>query len=108
MREAIKNVVFWNYGRTTWQYDVLCLLILAFIFLTPPGWFNNGKEREPLVTPKISKMFVSTNQYSPYADENTRLRQIRELTGNNETQIVGWRERRDHNGNVTGYEVDVR
>jgi CDP-diacylglycerol---glycerol-3-phosphate 3-phosphatidyltransferase len=30
--------VFWTYERASWQYDVMVLLILAFIWLTPPGW----------------------------------------------------------------------
>lgn len=25
----------WDHERGTWQYDVLCLLIIAFIFLSP-------------------------------------------------------------------------
>lgn len=36
----IKKVVLWSYLRGTWQYDVLCILILAFIFLTPSSCFN--------------------------------------------------------------------
>ncbi len=36
----LKKIIFWTYGRTTWQYDVLCALILAFIFLTPKSWFD--------------------------------------------------------------------
>src|ERR1700754_694278 len=40
---AFKRVIFWSYARTTWQYDILCALILAFIFLTPKGWFEWGK-----------------------------------------------------------------
>ncbi len=39
---ALKNVLLWSYERGTWQYDVLCLLILAFIFLTPNSWFNRS------------------------------------------------------------------
>ena len=39
----MKNIINWNYERGTWQYDVLCLLIIAFIFLTPKTWFNIDK-----------------------------------------------------------------
>jgi hypothetical protein len=39
---ALKNVLLWSYERGTWQYDVLCLLILAFIFLTPSNWFTRS------------------------------------------------------------------
>ncbi|MCS7079854.1 MAG: hypothetical protein NZ585_07360 [Chloracidobacterium sp.] len=37
---AIKAAVLWKYERGTWQYDVLCCLILAFIFLIPSSWFD--------------------------------------------------------------------
>ena len=30
--------IFWTYERASWQYDVMVILILAFIWLTPPGW----------------------------------------------------------------------
>lgn len=39
---ALSNVIFWNYQRGTWQYDVLCLVILAFIFLTPKTLFDGS------------------------------------------------------------------
>jgi len=39
----MKNVINWNYERASWQWDILCLLIMAFIFLTPKDWFN-GKQ----------------------------------------------------------------
>ena len=41
----LKNILLWRYGRTTWQYDVMCVLILAFIFLTPKHWFERGEPR---------------------------------------------------------------
>jgi hypothetical protein len=37
--EGIGRVIFWTYQRGSWQYDVLCALILAFIFLTPKEYF---------------------------------------------------------------------
>ncbi len=39
----MKNVINWNYERGSWQWDVLCILILAFIFLTPKSWFNSDR-----------------------------------------------------------------
>jgi len=38
---GIKRTVFWAYERGTLQYDLLCLAILAFIFLSPRSWFND-------------------------------------------------------------------
>jgi hypothetical protein len=33
--------IFWAYERGSWQYDVIVLVILAFIFLSPRTWFND-------------------------------------------------------------------
>jgi hypothetical protein len=32
--------VFWTYRRGSWQYDIICVVILAFIFLTPRSWYT--------------------------------------------------------------------
>jgi hypothetical protein len=38
---AIHRGLFWTYDRGTRQYDVMVILILAFIFLTPRSWFRD-------------------------------------------------------------------
>jgi hypothetical protein len=35
------NAFFWTYERATWQYDVMVIVILAFIWLTPPDWLGD-------------------------------------------------------------------
>jgi hypothetical protein len=35
------RTIFWAYERGTWQYDLIVLAILAFIFLSPRSWFND-------------------------------------------------------------------
>ena len=51
---AIRNVLLWSYDRGTWQYDVLCLLIVATIFLVPGDYFGDRdrelKREEPAST----------------------------------------------------------
>lgn len=32
--------VFWTYRRGSWQYDLIVIVILAFIFLTPRSWYT--------------------------------------------------------------------
>src|SRR5215813_2688473 len=32
---TLKKILFWSYERGSWQYDVMCVLILAFIFFSP-------------------------------------------------------------------------
>jgi hypothetical protein len=38
---VITRSIFWSYERGSWQYDVIVLAILAFIFLSPRAWFND-------------------------------------------------------------------
>ena len=38
---GVKRFILWDYPRAGWQYDVMVGLILAFIFLTPRGWFRD-------------------------------------------------------------------
>ncbi|GAB4123683.1 MAG: hypothetical protein Kow001_21050 [Acidobacteriota bacterium] len=37
---ALGRILFWRYPRGGWQYDILCALILLFIFLTPRSVFD--------------------------------------------------------------------
>jgi hypothetical protein len=110
MWQAIKNVILWNYGRTAWQYDVLVILILAFIFLTPKNWFE-GKQRQPLAaaaeSSKITRLIVSADNFSPALDDNAKLRRVRELSGNANAEILNSRQKTDNNGK-TIYEIELR
>jgi hypothetical protein len=38
---GIQRTVFWAFERGTWQYDLIILAILAFIFLSPRSLFND-------------------------------------------------------------------
>jgi hypothetical protein len=39
--EALKRFILWDYERGSWQYDVMVVLILTFIFATPRTWFRD-------------------------------------------------------------------
>lgn len=32
------RLLLWDFDRGTLAYELLCLLLLLFLFLTPPGW----------------------------------------------------------------------
>jgi hypothetical protein len=38
---GMNDVIFWSYARGTLQYDILCALILIFIFATPRQLFQD-------------------------------------------------------------------
>ena len=35
------NAFYWTYERASWQYDVMVIAILAFVWVTPPDWIND-------------------------------------------------------------------
>lgn len=39
--EGLKRFILWDYQRGSWQYDVMAVLILLFIFATPRTWFRD-------------------------------------------------------------------
>ena len=41
IRLVVTRSVFWAYERGSWQYDVIVIAILSFIFLSPRSWFND-------------------------------------------------------------------
>ena len=41
------RTVFWTYERATIQYDLMVIAILAFIWLTPPGWLHDPMASGP-------------------------------------------------------------
>jgi hypothetical protein len=46
---AIKRVIFWDFPRASWQYDVIVIAILAFIFLTPREIFRDQPKAQSIV-----------------------------------------------------------
>lgn len=43
---TLKKTLFWSYERGSWQYDILCVLILAFIFFGPNSVFHNHRSSQ--------------------------------------------------------------
>jgi hypothetical protein len=108
---TIKNILLWPYGRSTWQYDVLCVLILAFVFLTPKGWFEyselgfNGQHQSRSASVYL---LVGPEAVSSEMDRGEIERRVRKMTGRPEIEVTDVRERRDASGQTVAFEVDIR
>jgi len=108
---VVKNIVFWSYGRTTWQYDVLCVLILVFVFLTPRSWFDNSKPAQGTSHHTSSvgaqKLLLKAENLgqNPGAEEFERGARV--ASGRAATRVNGVRELRDESGRIAYYEVDI-
>jgi hypothetical protein len=44
-----RRLVFWDFPRASWQYDVVVALILLFIFATPREWFRDQPKASGVV-----------------------------------------------------------
>ena len=116
---AIYRGVFWAHVRGSWQYDIMAILILAFIFLTPRHWFDDRPvpAAEPssgvtlLENSKTHKVYqLRAALLAPLADrtlEQSALQVLRDYTGKplEITRIV---PTRNSQGQVVSYAVWVR
>src|SRR5205823_5921454 len=101
-----RKIVFWNYPRTSWQWDVLCVLILAFIFLTPKSWFASKgfqQDRSAVSTIILPVELVGTQPDSSQIESRARI-----ASGRPNATIGKVRAIFNAEGKVTGYEVDIR
>ena len=44
---AVWHALFWTFERATWQYDLMVIAILAFVWVTPPGWLGDPMAEGP-------------------------------------------------------------
>jgi hypothetical protein len=106
---AIKSIFFWSYGRTTWQYDVLCALILAFIFLTPRSWFETSEPRNIRSHQnRFDSVLIEPVSPIDKLDLGEIERLVRARTGRPDAEVIAVRPKVDAAGQIVGYEVDIR
>ena len=107
---ALRKLFFWNYARNTWQWDVLCVVILIFIFLTPKSWFENSERRGYLAhqNPTASIVLIGPELIENAEDRGKVTEVVRTFTGRSDVQVLNVRKVLDKDGNIRGYEVDIR
>ena len=103
---TVKKITFWTYPRTSWQWDVLCVLILVFIFLTPKSWFENSAYQRTHMGQ--TSVVVWTDVVGIQLDRVEIERRARGLAGRPDAQIREVHPRTDISGKLIGYEVDIR
>src|SRR5258705_11552386 len=87
---TLKKILFWNYARNTWQWDVLCAVILVFIFLTPKSWLAIGERPRPGVhqTPVAMTVLVRPEVIVNEADNGQIAEKIMDITWHAEVDVV--------------------
>jgi hypothetical protein len=104
---SLKRFIWWDYARATWQYDVMVLLILAFVFLTPRDFFRDQPKASEIVrlpSENGSGVFWVEPQLLESIPENGRAARVeRELRSR-----FGQREAVVHIEPIAGSEHDIR
>jgi hypothetical protein len=65
---AVKKFLFWAYDRGSWQYDILCALILAFIFFAPNSVFHSA---DGATAPPVFVKYEEVGAVEPQAFDST-------------------------------------
>jgi len=106
----LKKLFFWNYERNTWQWDVLCVVILIFIFLTPRGWFENGERQRRLEhqNSAVSTVLIGAELVGNAEDKGRIQQLVRTMTNRANVEVLQVRTVTGVDGKPTGYEVDIR
>lgn len=83
-----RRLIFWDFPRASWQYDVVVALILLFIFATPREWFHDQPKASSIVLLTslhgANRVFIATDllEDAPEAERPARAeRLIRDRTG---------------------------
>ena len=107
---TLKKIFFWNYARNTWQWDLLCVVILIFIFLTPKSWFTSGERAQSMVhqSPIAKTVVVSPEGIVDERDKGQIEERVKALTGRTEFEVVAVRKVLGPDGRTRSFEVDIR
>ena len=110
MVSLLKKLFFWNYERNTWQWDMLCVVILMFIFLTPKSWFENGERPGSFKhqSQAASIVLVGPELIGNPQDTSQVEQVVRELTSRKDVKVLDVRRVVGADGKIRGYEVDIR
>ena len=100
---TLKKILFWSYDRGTWQYDIMCVLILAFVFFAPNGSFRSREAVAGSPTPDLS-VFISNDEIGePGAGvEREIAKHLTEKFGY-EVTVSSIEPMRDNTGRLRGY-----
>jgi hypothetical protein len=107
---TLKKIFFWNYARNTWQWDLLCVVILIFIFLTPKSWFLSGERAQSMVhqSPVAATVLLTPEVVNNEEDKGQIAERVKAMTGRSTVEVVAVRRVLDSEGRTISFEVDIR
>jgi len=54
-----RRLIFWDFPRASWQYDLVVGLILIFIFATPHGIFHDQPRAATVIMMSSDQVFIA-------------------------------------------------
>lgn len=107
---TLKKIFFWNYARNTWQWDLLCVVILIFIFLTPKSWFSNSERAQKIEhqSPVVKTVVIGPELVGSEEDKSKIEQRVKALTGRTSFEVLAVRPIPDAEGRIRSFEVDIR
>jgi hypothetical protein len=98
---ALKKFLFWSYDRGSWQYDVLCGVILAFIFFAPNSVFHSadGSNAAPVFVGREEVGALEADSFDKTLSDYFSRKFNRKVKATNIEPML------DSDGNLKGYLV---
>src|SRR5260370_7878208 len=103
---SAKRVFFWTYPRTSWQWDVLCVLILVFIFLTPKSWFENTAFQRSHAAQ--TTIIISADVIGAQLDKDEIARRTKQLSVRPNAPVMSLPDRRTPTATFIASNVTIR
>ena len=103
----IKSVILWSYDRGSWQYDVMVVVILAFVFATPAIWFEPSNRKPCDPTNAYIDATTLTKSESPKGTIDELITSYLRKTRSDDFRIERIEPKIDINKRVLGYCVSV-
>jgi hypothetical protein len=130
LAQVLQRTIFWSYERGSWPYDLMVVVIVAFVFLTPRSWFHDqpessyaassavrlmsqdsdGRIRVYRIDAQILPLQKRATKATPELERETHDilgRKVQELQDQT-FQLLSIEPVRDANGSVLYYDVTLR
>jgi len=66
------KILIWSFERGTLPYDIICALILAFVFIVPRSCFLQKKFAQPAEPAQMQERRLSPGEMSAQRDTQSR------------------------------------
>jgi len=97
---TLKKTLFWSYERGSWQYDVMCVLILAFVFFAPNSLFHSA-DADAVKRPRV----ITSDEVGGAHASPEAIRQYLSKTDGKDVEIADIQTVTDNDSGKTEYLV---